>query len=153
MRLGSDVAYCLHEAPAVVEGVGELLTPAEMVRGHALLVAPPFGCATGPVYKAFDEHPGELRTEDVRAMAHTGTIDPASLFNDLAVPAQHAAPALVEIIDLVRECAGDERHVHVTGSGSTLFVVDTDDDTGLCAIAQRVRDQRDDVAVAVVALG
>ncbi len=153
MRLGSDVAYCLHEAPAVVEGVGEQITPAEMVRGHALLVAPPFGCATGPVYNAFDAAPAQLRASEVHALARAGSIDSASLFNDLAGAAQEAVPALREIIELVRTCAGEERPVHVTGSGSTLFVIDTEDDTALCAIAQRIRDQRDDVAVAVVALG
>ena len=58
--LGSDVVYFLDAVaavprPAFVEGLGEHIERTSARRAQIVLVVPEFGCATGPVYRAFDE--------------------------------------------------------------------------------------------------
>lgn len=121
-ELGSDVPFFLSPGPALVEGMGESIERTPAVTGDLVLIFPPFGCATGPVYKAFDaDAPASLNDQPVRAMAHAGTIDPEALFNDLTIPATRVEPALEPLMDRVKELT--ERPVHMSGSGSTLFVV------------------------------
>lgn len=125
ISLGSDVPYFLQDppTPAVVEGVGESVSPTPSLEGAVVvLLFPPFGTPTGAVYRAFDEGPAlPFRAEEVRAMAVGARLEPASLFNDLASPAERVEPRLAA---LRRRAAGIvERPVHITGSGSTMFVV------------------------------
>lgn len=121
-ELGSDVAYFLGEGPAYVGGLGEEVERTSPVAGHAVLVMPGFGCPTGDVYRAFDARPARgLRTDDVRALAQGGRIDPGTLFNDLEDAAIAVAPGLEELFDRVEAICG-ERRVMLSGSGSTVFV-------------------------------
>ena len=123
MELGSDVAYCLGSAPALVGGLGERVEPMLPVRADLVLILPDFGCETARVYSAFDRlGPGPLRENDVRELASSSVVDPAALFNDLALPAERMAPRLGRIIEGARDVA-DGLPVHITGSGSTCFVV------------------------------
>lgn len=126
LTLGSDVPYFLADPPAaaLVEGLGERITTLPSVPGWFVLILPPMSCPTGPVYKAFDAcSPGPLRDAEVRALARAGggRIDGARLFNDLALPAEMIAPGLSELRARASRVAS--LPVHVTGSGSTLFVV------------------------------
>lgn len=149
-ELGSDVAFFLDEAslgdnpprPAFVSGFGDRIERTAPVRGegggsaHAVLVFPEFGCATPAVYRAFDAiDPATLRPSarfDERARAASGlaaraTLSPGdagALFNDLAPAAEAVAPALRDLRDALRRAC--ELEAHVTGSGSTLFLVATD---------------------------
>ena len=105
-----------------------------------MLIFPPFGCPTGAVYKAFDAAEGGGESEDAssfteRAAAVQRLVDAAvendriatdELFNDLAAPACTVEPRLREGID--RLGAELNAKVHVTGSGSTLFVLGEDSD-------------------------
>ena len=132
--LGSDVAFFLDDSPvdpprpAIVTGFGEKIERLDDALGaEVLLIVPPFGCPTGPVYKAFDSAPrAELRPERVRAIRqrsrNRGRIDSADLFNDLADPACTVEPMLGETLERLRAALG-EVPVHVTGSGSTMFVL------------------------------
>lgn len=122
LTLGSDVPYFLLDPPsaAVVEGVGERIAPAPAPRGDLVLIFPPFGCATGPVYRAFDAlPPGPFRAEEVRSMALSADPRGATLFNDLLPAARRVEPALAEIIREAERAAAAP--IHMTGSGSTLF--------------------------------
>lgn len=124
LTLGSDVPYFLLDplTPAVVEGVGESIEPVPEVCAPIILILPSFGCPTGAVYKAFDAGPPcEFRADAVRRMARTGRIDPALLFNDLAIPAETIEPRLSEIRRCAESVTGGP--VHLTGSGSTMFIV------------------------------
>ncbi|TVQ76800.1 MAG: 4-(cytidine 5'-diphospho)-2-C-methyl-D-erythritol kinase [Phycisphaeraceae bacterium] len=123
MRLGSDVAYCLNHAPALVTGRGETITPTPHCPAHLVLIIPDFGCATGAVYRAFDDAPQPKFDPDrVAQLAHAA--DPAAkLFNHLAEPARAVQPRLAELIDTIEDDIARDLPVHVTGSGSTLFIV------------------------------
>lgn len=155
--LGCDVAFAvaaLSGSPsAIATGLGEVLEPAPLPRPIDLvLILPPFGCPTGPVYAAFDHGtPPANRADEsrvrslVRSMTDHQTMD--GWFNDLTVPACIAQPRLGDALKLLGDLL--DRPMHVTGSGSTMFAIarDTDDarliasrihrHTGLAAVATR----------------
>lgn len=137
-QLGSDVAFGLGVArgvnSAIVAGLGDEMTPAPR---HArkgtidfVLIFPPFGCPTGAVYAAFDELHGFAPSEQavkpveagrVRSLASAVTVPQAGPFNDLAEPACIVRPQLREAKATVE--AALMLPIHITGSGSTLFLI------------------------------
>lgn len=127
--LGSDVAFFIDDRaparPAVVGGFGDRIERVAPVPARVMLVVPPFGTPTGPVYRAYDASPVPLRDGDVRSIreraAATGRIDPTVLFNDLAAPACAVEPRLARLLTTLRSAGVS---AHVSGSGSTLFVID-----------------------------
>jgi len=121
-ELGSDVPFLVRGGSAIVEGTGELLEPAPLQNVHLVLVFPEVQCPTGAVYRAFDAlYPGaRLDRDRVRAIA-VDFVRADTPFNDLAEAACRVAPTLGELRAKVAAIA--ELPVHVSGSGSTLFVV------------------------------
>lgn len=130
--LGSDVGFLvaalLGSPSALVTGLGEHVEPLPMNSRkpiYLVLVLPPFGCPTGPVYQAFD---GASRVTTavvdeprVRALAHQSPLPAAGPFNDLQEPAFLVRPALRELHhDLESKL---NQPIHVTGSGSTLYLI------------------------------
>lgn len=136
MTLGSDIPFFLNAQnqqpqPAIVEGFGDLITRLSPRRAgtELTLILPSFGCHTGKVYRAFDEivEPAHgLQSELVYDLAMADSIDSDGLFNDLTAGACAVA---LELGDIQVRLAGlFEQRVHVSGSGSTLFVLaDTDE--------------------------
>jgi 4-diphosphocytidyl-2-C-methyl-D-erythritol kinase len=141
-RLGSDVGYFLLAEPALGQGLAPGLAPGPALvehfgdQLHALAGARPprlllllnaLACPTPAVYRAFDDvaTPEAERFARVRALAQAWqsaeALRDVQLFNDLAAPALKVRPDLAE---LHRRCQRVlSRPVHVTGSGSTLFVL------------------------------
>ncbi|MEQ9454229.1 MAG: 4-(cytidine 5'-diphospho)-2-C-methyl-D-erythritol kinase [Phycisphaeraceae bacterium] len=130
--LGADVAFFVGahsgETSAIGTGYGEQLSAAphrEVV--WLVLIWPGFGCATAGVYKAFDDQPGphEVDLDRVLTLAAGGLVCAHDPFNDLAAPACAAEPRLGNL----RKKLADELEtpVHITGSGSTLFLVASDE--------------------------
>lgn len=135
--LGSDLPFFLDPAvrtpdapprPALVTGLGERIErlPTRRFERPILLIAPPFDCPTGEVYRAFDENPRPFRPEAVERLAREEGFDPAALFNDLAPAARKVRPGLGIMRDAL--ALGLGRPVHVSGSGSTLFCFDDRDE-------------------------
>lgn len=135
--LGSDVAFFLDDArppgepprAAVVSGFGDAVrrVPGAGAGWPAILLLPPFGTPTGPVYAAYDAAPRPLRGAEIDALAADAAdpgADPAQvsrgLFNDLAAPASAVQPPLGQ---LLAAFAASPTPVHLTGSGSTLFAL------------------------------
>jgi 4-diphosphocytidyl-2-C-methyl-D-erythritol kinase len=56
--VGADVPFCLTGGRALVEGIGERVTPLPFAPRRYLLCLPPFGVDTARVYAAWDESPG-----------------------------------------------------------------------------------------------
>lgn len=128
--LGSDIAFFIHDGepgtpppPALVSGLGDEIVRTPALEGAVTLICPPFGCPTGEVYRAFDEtHDGAaVRTDAVASAAHAARPDNAVLFNDLADAACRVRPELAQVRERAQQATG--RPVHVSGSGSTLFVL------------------------------
>jgi len=128
-QLGSDVPFLLGAiggtSSAVVTGLGEQVEPAHTAGPiHLVLIFPGCSCATGPVYRMFDRLRPEAGPPDrvtVRHLAMHWPILGDEAFNDLAEAACQVEPQLAAARDAVRESVDEP--VHVTGSGSTLFVI------------------------------
>ncbi|MCU1362296.1 MAG: ispE [Acidimicrobiaceae bacterium] len=106
LTLGGDVPFCQMGGRALVEGVGELLTPLPYERRAVTLVLLSFGVNTAACYQAFDELTASGEHPDGR--------------NHLERAARRAEPRLAETMDWLRATLGGR--VHLAGSGSTLFV-------------------------------
>jgi 4-diphosphocytidyl-2-C-methyl-D-erythritol kinase len=150
-ELGSDVPFLVHGGSAIVEGLGERIThhaPHDTAIVHAVVAFPDVHCATPRVYQLFDEI-GEatLRSDAVRAIA-TQRPRPAddALFNDLAEAAMQAAPRLRDDVHSLAQLA--ERPAHITGSGSSIFVL-CDDQMHAIALAEAIQQRGSLPAVAV----
>lgn len=130
MTLGSDIAYFVDPGftpprPAIVTGFGEGIERLSVRReGTELtLIFPPFGCATGAVYKAFDalcdwDAPDE---RPARALAGASPLGDEMIMNDLYEAACATTAQLRELHGAMASGLG--RAVHLSGSGSTLFVL------------------------------
>ena len=120
--LGSDVPFLVRGGSAIVEGLGERLVVAPSHRTHLVLVFPDAQCPTGAVYRAFDALVAGACVDHarVRELAERGA-GADSPFNDLALAACHVSPRLAEVRADVEALA--RQTVHVSGSGSTLFLV------------------------------
>lgn len=124
-QLGSDVPFFISGVPALCTGRGEKITP--LPPRHplfAVLFVSPEGLATKPVYESFDAsaQDGNLCSIDWRRYA----VAPARqlnemLTNDLEPAAFAIAVWLQQLQEYATRVAG--RHVHMTGSGSTLFTL------------------------------
>ncbi len=106
LTLGGDVPFCQLGGRALVEGVGEVLTPLPYERRAVTLVLLSFGVNTAACYQAFDEL--------------TASGDRPEGRNHLETAARHVEPRLAETMDWLRAALGSR--VHLAGSGSTLFV-------------------------------
>ncbi|MCC7406959.1 MAG: hypothetical protein IT442_02735 [Phycisphaeraceae bacterium] len=184
-RLGSDVSYLVAAVDAAMRenaasttsgagGGGDSGGVLATGRGdhleslparppiHLVLIFPPFGCPTGPVYGAFDKLHGHapgasprpdgampdghrLQTDRVRALVAAAQLNTHDLFNDLADPACIVEPRLADVRRRASAILGQT--IHVTGSGSTLFVL-ANDAPAATEHAHRVRDQLNLDAVA-----
>jgi 4-diphosphocytidyl-2-C-methyl-D-erythritol kinase len=125
-ELGSDVPFLVRGGSALVEGTGERLTRVAMPVVYLVLVFPSVACPTGPVYHAFDRLRPDARLDAPRVRALVDTAERGGFraempFNDLADAAIEVAPALGELRARVERVA--QSSVHVSGSGSTLFIV------------------------------
>jgi len=134
LQLGSDIGFLvaalLGEPSMLVSGFGDRFEPLPLDRTlHLALIFPGFGSPTGPVYAAFDRlHP------DAQVDVHALRGEP---FNDLAGAACAVTPQLGDIQTGLRQSLN--MPVHITGSGSTLFVIAADD-----AQAKRIARQVED---------
>ncbi|HTV48478.1 MAG TPA: 4-(cytidine 5'-diphospho)-2-C-methyl-D-erythritol kinase [Phycisphaerae bacterium] len=126
--LGSDVPFFIRATSAVCRGRGELITPLPLRRFHyAVLVIPPQGTSTKLVYEKFDEQiqrdmsktSSPLNYEELSG-AETDIIS-EKIVNDLEPPAFVIAPWLKALQHEIDQTI--HRHVHMSGSGSTLFVL------------------------------
>lgn len=137
--LGSDVPFLVHGGSAIVRGFGaeiELLQPVPDL--HVAMIIPAEQCPTGQVYRQFDSNPGaQLRQELVEALARSGG-QRGSPFNDLAAPAVAVAPGMSALMRDIEEIS--QEPVHVSGSGSTLFVV-ARDASHAAGLAERIAAQ------------
>ncbi len=104
VALGSDVPFCVVGGRARVTGVGDEVTPLPHLDLTFTLLTPPVHCATGAVYRAWDDLGGP-----------TG---PGP--NDLETAALVVAPELVTWRDRLHEATG--QLPVLAGSGSTWFV-------------------------------
>jgi len=146
LQLGSDVAFTvwarLKKRSAIVSGIGGHIEPAPEGENmiDLALILPPARCGTSEVYRKFDRitHKPEVNEPRVRSLASVWPLASDGPFNDLTEAAFEVQPSLREMRDQVREATG--LPVHLSGSGSAMFVVVTDADEGK-RLTQAIRSQ------------
>lgn len=112
---------------AIVSGSGDRVEPAPQSEAWPIdlvLVLPPFGCPTGPVYAAFDRltrSKPPIDLDGLRELARGFTPATDRLFNDLTAAAVAVQPRLESLLDDLRQAS--PLPVHVTGSGAACFMV------------------------------
>jgi 4-diphosphocytidyl-2-C-methyl-D-erythritol kinase len=123
-ELGSDVPLFLGPPAARLTGRGEVVAPLEVGRFAVILLMSGLICSTAEVYGAYDRlgPSDDLNQIDTQIL----TAEPPSawrdkLRNDLAPAAMSVCPEL----SLLRErlVAQSNQPVHITGSGSTMFIL------------------------------
>lgn len=128
VALGADVPFFLRSGSQWGRGIGDELTAATVPANHFVLLVPPFGCATADVYKTYAVLWKIDRAEDsVPSFPVPETTDAAlriGFHNDLQRAAEQVQPGLAALRQRVGELG--RRPVHMTGSGSTLFVACAD---------------------------
>ncbi len=136
-ELGSDVPLALGGSASRIRGRGEKLSPAVVAPFAAVLVAPPIHASTAAVYAALDAMgAGPLEPVDPDALAGgAASTWPARLVNDLFAPACRVCPEIPAWVGRLEAATG--RPVHMTGSGSALFIL-ADDETQALALADRL---------------
>jgi len=136
-QLGSDVPLFLGPPASRMTGRGEILQPAAVYPFVAGLFLNDCFCSTVEVYRAFDQSPPETcQQPDPSALAS----GPPSqwrhlLVNQLFPAALKVCPALGKLWNALR--AALPCPVHISGSGSALFIL-CDDEAELAAMLARV---------------
>lgn len=107
--LGSDIPFFFYGGRALVEGVGEKVTPLSYQDAWHLLVLPPFSCETKEIFQLFDkiekkENTPYLRYQDNNLLAVVSKKNP-----EIDIYAQNVFHAIKKPLSL-------------SGSGSTLFI-------------------------------
>ncbi len=131
-KIGSDVPLFL-DGPAVrIRGRGEQVEPVKVHPFTALLYLPESHCSTADVYAAYKAISG--RQSALRHCSGQTIRNPqferhpshwrGELFNDLQAAAMRVCPPLADIYSRLAEAAG--LPVHMTGSGSAVFIICND---------------------------
>ncbi|MDP7008195.1 MAG: hypothetical protein QGI78_01335 [Phycisphaerales bacterium] len=135
--LGSDVTFLLTGGSSIVGGVGDELSGFDPPDLPIVLVIPPYGCATGEVYDAFDElQQGKLDLDRVCR---------GEFFNDLTLAATEVATCLAKDMERIETLVKEK--VHLSGSGSSMFVI-CDTTTHAETLAQMIQETTGLVAIA-----
>lgn len=125
--LGADVGFAVRAVidhqPAVVTGIGDVVTPLPSLPDIDLTLLFPDGvCPTAEVYAAFDADDASgsgLNQLNEYAERWLALEQPPEPMNDLTATAVRVCPAIGEAIDTLARLG---HTAYLTGSGSTLFV-------------------------------
>jgi len=149
LSLGADVPVCLGQRPAIMAGIGELLTPAPVLPEFwMVLVNPLVETPTGQVFAGLERRenpplgPAPDRFGDVDSLARWL----AAQRNDLESPAIRLRPVIGEALAALEGRVG-ARLARMTGSGATCFALFALDAAAVAA-AEDIRRRRPDWWVA-----
>lgn len=130
LTIGSDVPFLLQGGFGMVSGVGELIEPLDYEEIHMVVVVPDYGCKTSEVYASFDT----LNQNET-----------ATILNDLMPAACKVQEQLVTDLDTLRTIS--EQEVHLSGSGSTMFII-CDNALHATTLADVIENKTKHVAIA-----
>lgn len=131
-EVGADVPFCVMNRPAMVSGIGEILTPFSVnLDFDILLVKPRRGVSTKTAFEIIDQGGGEH--PDCRKMREALILgDYQGVVSSLGNTLEAASMMLVSDIKLIKEYLISRGFdgVLMSGSGSTVFGITRD--AGLC---------------------
>lgn len=140
--IGADVPFFLDMKPALVTGIGEVLTPITVKKQYlCLVVKPPKGLSTKAVFEASEGFErSKIETSEVLRALQTGddALLAANVGNDLYAPAVSLLPEVKTIVEDLR--SWDLPISSMTGSGSSCFAL-SDDIKKLRHAADRMREK------------
>jgi len=129
-QIGADVPFFIDEQPALVEGVGELISPFKLERNYwILLIKPTKGVSTADVYKQFTlsltlKNSNVKHTEHLRNLCFQGlkkAEELKTLYNDLESISVKILPEISAIKAYLE--ALSPLVTMMSGSGSSVFAV------------------------------
>ena len=128
-RLGADIPFFLFGHPAIIEGIGEKITPFKIARGSGVLAIPPFGISTRdafmglkkPLQEPIHSEHGRYPSSDLEDTLIKGKWKNLNglVKNDFEPITLKSFPELVRLKDFMYEVGME--FVTMTGSGSTFF--------------------------------
>jgi 4-diphosphocytidyl-2-C-methyl-D-erythritol kinase len=131
-KLGADVPVCLESRPALMRGIGEVLTPvARLPEANAVIINPRQPLPTGDVFRALDaaaltSTSRQIEQQPIDLHRLPDLIDYMQAHgNDLEAPAMRLLPVIAEIKAALQAEAGC-RMAAMSGSGPTCFGIFAD---------------------------
>lgn len=120
LALGADVPFFVAGRNAIVEGIGERLTPAPVPRQWLAVVKPAASIETRAIFASpllvRDTEPAIL--ESFAANAKQSVVEPGFGRNDLQAAAEAECAQVVQVASVLQQQFGNSR---MTGSGSAVF--------------------------------
>ncbi len=132
--VGADVPFCIIKGTALVEGLGEKITPLEnMPNCYFVIAKPPVGISTPLAYKAMDEmkiieHPDikgvftSLKNNDLNGIARR-------VFNVMEIVSIKLVPQIVKIKSIMTEF--NPLGIVMSGSGTSVVAIFNNEKTAL----------------------
>jgi 4-diphosphocytidyl-2-C-methyl-D-erythritol kinase len=145
LQLGADVPFFLQGGCALMEGIGEKLTPLPAQKAWAVLICPPFHANTAKVFQAFDDsdqaEKSSSTSNDLKNALEAGQIKSIGslLQNDLIKAATNHLFDPAQTIKVLLEYGAIG--ASMSGSGSTVF--------GLYKGKKQAQDARSKIAEAL----
>jgi len=118
--LGADVPVCRLSQTALMQGIGETLTPIpNLGQIHAVLVNPLIAVSTGVIFNAFDSFPRDIKPAE---NAHKGSLLERAIAgrNDLQSVAIETAPVITAVLSEISQQPECELS-RMSGSGASCF--------------------------------
>ena len=122
VRLGADVPFFLHPGPALVEGIGERLTPLKLPPIHTVLFNPGTAVSAADAYRWLDEGGRYTPPLDLPAIvAAVGEQSPLPYLNTLETGVLPRHPEIAAALSVL--AAAGLHSPLMSGSGSTCFAL------------------------------
>ncbi|MBS0273050.1 MAG: 4-(cytidine 5'-diphospho)-2-C-methyl-D-erythritol kinase [Proteobacteria bacterium] len=139
--LGADVPVCFFGHSAWMYGVGDGIERTDLPELHAVLVNPGMSVATRDVFSKLTSRSGvdKLHWPEGFASADEVIAFLKTVGNDLEAPALSLAPAIGEVLKVLRDADG-ARLARMSGSGATCFGLFADQASAQAAATQIARD-------------
>lgn len=123
LKYGADVPYCLFDSLALVEGIGEEITPLkEVLKERVAIIYPNIFVSTKEVFKNVKQYSGKLSKTEIEAYIKNKEYNKI-LYNDLEI----ASFELEEKLKNIKNTLLKVGPTIMSGSGSSMLVFINDD--------------------------